>query len=182
MKKILLLSLSLFLSAGLFAQISIEKAYFGGGIGFSKVTGELVENGAGGGGISFILDGGVFIQPKIAVGLEGNWSLHGFEDVNEDVNFNAAGLYLAKGEYYFLDRGFSPFVGLGLGVATVESVFSEGNKVNLAISPRAGFVAGGFHMEFIYNLAGKTPNFGNIEGKRYNFWTLSLGYRYIFES
>jgi len=99
-------------------------------------------------------------------------------------------LYLAKAEYYFMDNNFSPFAGLGLGLSNIVRpevlindvvVLEEKKKVNFALSPRVGFVAGGFHMEFIYNIAGKTPKIENEPGRRYNFWSLSLGYRYVLE-
>lgn len=188
-KKNLLLAMCLFLSAGLFAQISIEKGYAGAGLGFTKLTGDIGEGGSG--GLTYFVDGAVYLMPKLAVGVEGNFNLHGYKDVNDDLKFRSAGLYLGKAEYYFMDNNFSPFVGLGLGLANIQRpevtdgtgsvILEEKNKFNFAVSPRLGFVAGGFHMEFIYNLAGKEPSIEGLETFNYNFWTISLGYRYIFE-
>ncbi|MFK7808089.1 MAG: outer membrane beta-barrel protein [Saprospiraceae bacterium] len=195
MKKNLLLALCLFVSAGLFAQISIEKGYAGAGLGFTKLTGDIAEGGSG--GITAFVDGAVYLMPKVAVGVEGNFNLHGYQDADDNLKFRSANLYLAKGEYYFLDKNFSPFVGLGLGLSTIVrdevvgfdqatgeefTILEEKTKFNFAASPRLGFVAGGFHMEYIYNFAGKTPATEFDEGgQTYNFWTISLGYRYIFE-
>ncbi len=192
-KKVLLLAMTLFVSASLCAQISIEKYYVGGGLGFTKLTGDIAEGGSG--GLTYFLDGAAFLTPQLAVGLEGNFNLHGFKDEDDDLNFYGAGLYLAKAEYYFMDNNFSPFGGLGLGVSKISTpevssggtvILPEEKRFNLAISPRVGFVAGGFHMEFIYNLAGKTPKVENVIGNAgedtYNFWTISLGYRYMFDN
>jgi len=192
-KRNLLLATCLFLSLGLFAQIEIEKVYAGAGLGFTKLTGDIGEGGSG--GLTYFVDGAVYLMPKLAVGVEGNFNLHGYKDANDDLKFRSAGLYLAKAEYYFMDNNFSPFAGLGLGVANIQRpevtqidangnetvILEEKNKFNLGVSPRVGFVAGGFHMEFIYNLAGKEPSIEGFETFNYNFWTLSLGYRYIFE-
>jgi len=159
------------------------------------LTGDISEGGSG--GFTYFIDGAVYLTPKFAVGVEGNFNLHGAKDANDDLKFRAASLYLAKAEYYFMDGSFSPFGGLGLGLSRIErpeATFYDENgneiggiegkkKFNFAVSPRVGFVAGGFHMEFIYNLAGKEPNVDveGIEDFSYNFWTISLGYRYSFE-
>jgi len=192
-KNNLLLVMCLFLSTGLFSQVSIEEGYFGGGIGFTKLTGEIGEGGSG--GLTVFLDGAVFLAPKIAVGVEGNYNLHGYKDVDDKLKFRSTTLYLAKGEYYFMDGNFEPFAGLGLGLSSivrdeVTAIDADGNeyviaeekkKFNFALSPRIGFVASGFHMEFIYNIAGENPEVGGVGGQTYNFWTLSLGYRYTIE-
>ena len=142
--------------------------------------------------------GNIFVvipKHKLAVGIEGNYNLHGYKDINDDLKLRDATLYLAKAEYYFMEKNFSPFAGLGLGLSNIVRpevtgtdingntvvLLEEKRKINFAASPRIGFVAGGFHMEFIYNLAGKTPDIGSVEGQTYNFWTVSLGYRYIFD-
>ncbi|MFT4665885.1 MAG: hypothetical protein ACI9XB_002842 [Gammaproteobacteria bacterium] len=181
------------MSAGLFAQICIEKIYLGGGAGFTKLTGDIGEDGSG--GLTYFVDGAVYLTPQLAVGGEGNFNLHGYKNGFYELKIRNANLFLAKAEYYFIDNSFSPFAGLGLGLSNIvrpevlivdsagnESVLvGKDNRINLAVSPRVGFVAGGFLMEFIYNFAGKEPSVEGLETFTYNFWTLSLGYRYIFE-
>ena len=98
-----------------------------------------------------------------------------------------------------MDKKFSPYAGLGLGLSVIETpefsgVDEFGNEVvlipsekkgNFALSPRAGIAIGGFKAEFAYHIAGKTPDSDIINevvsGQKFNFYTIALKYRYTFE-
>ncbi len=188
-KQILLLMAVVCLSTSAsFAQ----KIAAGAHVGFSKLTGDL-----GGGGLNWILDAKYFLSDKLAVGAEYNSSGMIATDGGGllDAGIFSGKLFVAKAEYYFTDKKVSPYAGLGLGYSRISapeySITSGGNtttypeipKNNFGISPRLGVKLGNFGVEFQYNIAGKSavesgPTYG---GKKFNFWTLNLGYVYTLD-
>ena len=178
-------------------SISAQKIGLGAGFGFSRLTGELGDNG--GFGLMYGLEGSYFLTDKLAVGAEWNRSAIVYKDESDLVDFGAYGntQLLLKGDYFLLTKKFRPYAGLGLGfsqIVTPEITIGSGStsttiesekKGNFGIVPRAGFMIGGFGFEFDYSLNGRTPKSENqnvvAADKPFNFYTIKLKYIYDFE-
>jgi opacity protein-like surface antigen len=183
-----------FMSCPLFAQ---HKIGLGAGLGFSRLSGDLGKNGSF--GLMYGLEGKYFLTEKFAVGAVYNSSIMAY---SEETNFIGIGAYnnlqvLGLAEYFFLTKGFRPYVGLGLGFSQVETpeiTISSGStsttipsekKGNFGIAPRLGFMIKNFGIEMAYNMSGRTPKseLQNVASsdKSFNFLTVNLKYVYPFE-
>jgi outer membrane protein W len=107
-----------------------------------KAGDESIINTAFGGGI----EGNYFVTEDIAVGLEVGYLAFGEKD-DLGLTFTAIPITI-KGEYYFLDDEFRPFVGLGIGYYLMNSKLEVGEPFDdveatlngVGISPRIGAV------------------------------------------
>jgi outer membrane protein W len=116
------------------AQIQI-----GASGGINKIlgdAGEFYKMGFGGG-----LDARYFINPKLAVGLNFSYLMHGWDVEGADASFNLMPISLT-GSYFFSEEGFKPYAGLGLGMY-MNSVSgggeSESGDSKIGFAPMAGF-------------------------------------------
>lgn len=196
MKKIIF-TLTLFISTiGITnAQFDIANFYGGGDIGFSRPVGEISEFLAG--GLTFSGSIGYSIDEKISVGIEYSSTLAAGIDTSGNSGFlglNVYGLeqYLATGQYRFLEGKFTPFVGLGLGVArTQEPSFVDANGMEVQSSrigfggkAEVGIALGGLMLKYAFALNGRTPEdtFFNINTSdlAVNYHRFTGGYIYNF--
>ena len=83
-------------------------------------------------------------------------------------NGKATVSYLLTVDYYFMNKGFRPFIGAGAGifdVANVDSATINSNNKNVPYSSqfgfmvRAGFEAGHFRLAAEYNIIGNNANY-----------------------
>jgi hypothetical protein len=170
-----------------------------GGLGGSKLSGELGKNGSL--GINYLLEGTYFLKDNLAVGLTYDASIIGYKNEGSALGISAYTpvLWQAKVDYYWGSKKIKPYVSFGLGlakVATPEIQFldAQGNvtgaipaekKWNLAFSPRMGLLLGKhWGLEWAFNVAGKTPmtQYQNVTSgnKSFNFSTFALKYAYKF--
>lgn len=182
--------------AGVSAQ---HKVGLGAGLGFARLTGDLGENG--GFGFTYGLEGKYFLSPKLAVGAEYNSNILVYKEESNLIDIGAYGnsQYLAKGEYFLMNKKFRPYVGLGLGFSQIETpeititgddgvssvAVPAEKKGNFGVVPRLGFMIGGLGVEFDYNFSGKTPkseyqNVGSAN-KSFTYYNIKLKYVYDFE-
>jgi hypothetical protein len=166
-----------------------------GGLGGSKLSGELGKNGSF--GINYLLEGKYFLKENLSVGLIYDASIIGYKNEGSTLGVSAYTpvLWQAKADYYWGSKKIKPYVSLGLGlakVATPEITFldAQGNvngtipsekKWNVAFSPRLGVLLGkNWSVEFAFNVAGKTPTtiYQNITSgnKPFNYSTLAFKY------
>jgi Outer membrane protein beta-barrel domain len=189
-----LLVCAIFLSCPAFAQ---HKIGFGGGLGFSRLTGDLGDNG--GFGFMYGLEGKYFLTDKLAVGALYNDNILAY---SEESNLLGIGSYgntqvLALAEYFFLTKNFRPYVGVGLGYSQINtpeititsggqtSTIASEKKGNFGVAPRLGFMLKNFGLEFAYNLSGRTPK-SELQNaasgdKKFSFTTFKLKYVYDLE-
>ena len=165
------------------AQIRI-----GGDFGFATATGDFGADGSL--GIGFAGHAAWAFTPKISAGIEVDRSAIVTVSSGDGVDIDATGLsgYLAKGYYHFLDKKFSPYFGLGMGLYNVEfptvtitdgngntTVIEGENKVNFGFAPELGLQMGWFTLGAKYSLAGKLPGGSDINANYLRFY---LGFRF----
>lgn len=171
-----------------------------GGLGASKLHGELGQNGSF--GLNYLLHGAYFLTDNVSVGLTYDASIIGYKNPNSrfsGISAYTPVLWQATGSYYFGAGKVKPYASLGLGAAKISTpeltvTDAQGNVLinlpaenrwNLAISPRLGIQFGKkFSLDYAFNYAGKTPlsTIQNITsgGKAFNFSTIALKYAYNF--
>jgi outer membrane protein W len=158
-----------------------------------KAGDESIINTAFGGGI----EGNYFVTEDIAVGLEVGYLAFGEKD-DFGLTFTAIPITI-KGEYYFLDDEFRPFVGLGIGYNLVtgkvtipalpplipEETTTETTFNGLAISPRVGAIYQvsdliGIVLNINYNLmfGQKADGEGDVIDNATNWVGIGLGVRF----
>ncbi|MEO0897589.1 MAG: hypothetical protein AAFY71_14385 [Bacteroidota bacterium] len=177
-----------------YAQLDQGMLALKGQFGYANLQGELGENGSA--GLAGSADVRYFIMDKLAVGGEISHAIIGFGDDNSFIGISAYGAtgYNAKGEFYFLNKGFSPYVGLAAGVARVTTpeftsdagvLVPEEGKTNFGFSPRIGLKMGNVQLEAAYNVMGRTPTseFQNVSSsnKPFNYLSITIGYSRAFE-
>jgi outer membrane protein W len=147
------------------------------GLGFASPAGEGAK-----GGVLFYAEPSYRVKDNIAVGLKGELAvmLRGTTVVQSGTTsaasgkVSAAGSYTVNGQYYFMNSGFRPFAGLGLGIyslasasfAATSSGSSSTSSSSDAVSagtkfgfyPRIGFDAGHFTLNIEYNIIPKSTN------------------------
>jgi outer membrane protein X len=158
MKKLLFVAV-LFCGVALSAQSQEFKPFrVDAGIGYGLPFWDGLD-----GGIQFYIEPKYEIAPQIAVGIRWEGSLFaGAEENGESVDVKLSSSYLLTGDYYFTNNTFRPFVGIGLGLysiegATVENetVESSEGKNNFGALVRAGFDVSHFRFSVSYNYGGK---------------------------
>ena len=152
--------------------------------------GAAIPSGEGAkGGVLFAIEPKYAVMDQLAIGLriEAALTARGFaspdgESAHADVK--ASSSYLVTGDYYFSNKYFRPFAGVGAGIfslAAASADFGDGSGSTelLASSSkfggliRAGFELGHFRLGVEYNLIGSTTipltdgtnNFGTIKSK-----------------
>lgn len=123
------------------------------------------------GGVAFSLEPRYSIMDKLAVGfrIEAAITARGWvapDGSSVSANVAASGSYLATGDYYYSNRFFRPFSGLGTGVYSIASASVNANSQNGDIAVggatkfggmiRSGFDLGHFRFAVEYNLIGKS--------------------------
>ena len=146
MKKLFGLVAGLIIATAANAQINVGANFLMGLPSGAWNEDNFVSTAFGGG-----IEGNYFVSDNISVGLEVGFLSFG-TDIEEST-FSAIPISL-KGEYYFLDDNFRPFVGLGIGYYMVSNkttipalppFLPEPTEINftlngLGISPRVGAV------------------------------------------
>ena len=168
MKKVLLIA-----AVALFS-ISAANAQFraGFGLGYAIPSGDIADFTSG--GLTFNIEGAYAVTENIDAGILLQFDgLIGadIEGTNTSAGALAIGSYLENGKYYFTTEGFRPYVGLGLGLASVSAGGSEVSvetggvtttvtsadvsESGFAFRPALGFQYGILHMNAAYLSAGK---------------------------
>ncbi|NQY66231.1 MAG: hypothetical protein HRT72_00680 [Flavobacteriales bacterium] len=184
MRRISTIVLALMLVSGLSYAQDYKAFKWGLGIGYAIPGGE----GAGGG---FLLDmePAYRLSDAIAVGLRVQTALMVAGSISDDGTvtsgkISAVKSYVATGQYYLMDDGFRPHVGLGFGVYRVASIAATStgagigfdNKIGLPI--RLGFDAGHFTWLFEYNLVAGSDldvTAGDIDKINNSYMGIKLG-------
>ena len=188
MKKVILLSAALFISALTFAQVKFKTdGGLHGGFSFGEVKMY---------GIGASLEPKVFITPQISAGarFEGTALFGAKIDAtggSVSASSSAAAAIIAKGEYYVRDEGTRPFFGLGMGYYTVGSNTGSTDGASISagshfgLSPQVGFTFNNFRLSGIYHIVtGKdtvTLTAGDVMEISRNYLVVELGFR-IFGS
>lgn len=145
------------------------------GLGYASPSGEGAK-----GGVLFYVEPSYRVSDAIALGLKLEWALmyRGTTFMQNGQNYagsgtiSAAGSYTVNGQYYFMNGGFRPFVGAGLGLyslASVSATFAGNGNNNTSTTgeevsggtkfgfyPRVGFDAGHFTLNIEYNIVPKS--------------------------
>jgi len=166
MKKILLAGFALFCLS------TISNAQSFKPFRVDVMTGWAIPQGPGAkGGVAFSLEPRYSIIDKISVGLRmeaaitaRGWVAGDGSSASADVA--ASGSYLATGDYYYSNRFFRAFSGVGTGIYSLASASvsagSQNGSVSLGGSTkfggmiRSGFELSHFRFAFEYNLVGKS--------------------------
>ena len=141
------------------------------GLGYASPAGEGAKAG-----VLFYVEPSYRISDAIALGLKLEWALmfrattltQNGQNYAGSGSIAAAGSYTVNGQYYFMNGGFRPFVGVGLGLYSLASanVSFAGNGNNntsttseeasggtkFGFYPRVGFDAGHFTLNLEYNI------------------------------
>ncbi|HXB06014.1 MAG TPA: hypothetical protein VNW04_02830 [Puia sp.] len=136
------------------------------------MSGYAIQGGSGAkGGVALSLEPRYSLMDKISVGLRIEAAITARGWVSPDgssvsANVAASGSYLATGDYYYTNRFFRPFSGIGTGVYSLASASVDASSQNgsVAISGgtkfggmiRSGFDLGHFRFAAEYNLIGKS--------------------------
>lgn len=129
MKYFLLSTLFLFaFGTSSFSQFDINNIYGGANLGWASPMGKFKESANG--GLTYNVEVGYKITEKLGVGIEYGTSLTvGFKDGLDIYGMNE---YLAKANYRFFNKKFSPYAAVGLGVASVsEPDITVGNDTTI---------------------------------------------------
>ena len=188
---------ALFLGVQQNSHAQAGRLSLGGGLGAGRLTGDL---GSGGSfGLSANVESSYFIKPKLSIGimLGANALFYGNDSSLVGISTYGDRLFLAKADYFFMDKVFRPYVTLAAGVGIIStpeitittstgtSTIPSEKKANLCISPRAGFMINNFGFEFGYHFSGKTPKteYQNVatSNKPFTFFNIMIKYVYAFE-
>jgi outer membrane protein W len=141
-----------------------KKFRVGTGLGYA------IPGGSGaGGGISFTIEPGYRVNDKILANLRWEAAAIVRGTVDEtSASFDVAGIgsYTVNGQYYLMDGGFRPYVGVGFGMYNIAAASVDGGSNGGGVSetagtkfgfyPRLGFDAGHFTLNLDYNIVGNT--------------------------
>ena len=188
MKKVILIVGAFVLATAMNAQIQVGANFL---IGFPSGDWADGANTGFGGGV----EGLYFFNDDLAAGLEINFLSFGLETsgiAGADGSITQLPITV-KGEYYFMDDAFRPFVGLGLGYyagktkTTVTIPFFgtqtvEANTSGLGLSPRVGAVYQvsdliGLVLNIQYNLLLTQSVDGTSADSKLNFVGVGIGAR-----
>jgi hypothetical protein len=164
MKKISTVVVLILLAAVAVNAQEYKKFRVGTGIGYAMPGGE-----GSGGGILWALEPGYRVNDKILANFryEAAAIIRGTVDATS-ASFDIAGIgsYTVNGQYYLMDGGFRPYVGLGLGMFSIAAASVEGNSSGGSVSetagtkfgfyPRLGFDARHFTINIDYNFIPNT--------------------------
>jgi outer membrane protein X len=165
MKKVLILSVALFLGIGATAQ-DFKPFRVDGGVGYGVPFTEGLD-----GGVQFYVEPKYEVIPQLSVGIRWEGSLFAGGD---EVNLSSA--YMATGDWFFNNNKFRPFVGLGLGaysIAKADIDLSTGdfkNKNNFGALLRAGFDISHFRFALSYTYGGK------VVEETFHFFGATVGF------
>jgi hypothetical protein len=141
-----------------------KKFRVGTGLGYAMPGGK-----GSGGGVLYAIEPGYRINDQILANfrIEGAAIIRGTVD-ETSASFDIAGIssYSLNGQYYLMNGGFRPFVGVGLGMFSIAAAKVEGNSSGGGVSetagtkfgfyPRLGFDAGHFTLNIDYNFVPNT--------------------------
>lgn len=174
-----------------FSQFEMENLYGGVTFGWAQPVGKFTE--IANGGLNYNIEAGYRIMDKLGVGIE--YSASATLGIGDNgLNIYGETSYLAKANYRFLDRRFSPYAGLGLGLGqvsepdlTINDVTTEGaTAFGFSTVIEAGLDIYGVILAYRFNYSGNTPkepvynvNGANIPVTMHQF---VVGYVYKFRS
>ncbi len=183
MKKITYaLALSFLISSTIGYAQDYRKFKVGLGLGYASAGGY----GSSGGAI-VTLEPAYRIQDNISVGLRLETAVitRGYSQnfTTASIDVAAIGSYTVNGQYYFSNRAFRPFVGVGLGIYSLAEVKADASsgggttttqvaaaESKLGFYPRIGFDYHHFSISADYNIIPPTQDvFGNGEFKNSYF-------------
>ena len=160
MRKLLLFSAFIMLSFLVQAQSTEYHAFkVDIGLGYAIPSdGNGVKAGA-----TFDLEPHYRLSDAFAVGLRIEGAVLGYQSdpTSNTYSFSALSSYAATGEYYFMNGGFRPFIGAGLGFFQQKYAAGDNNSGTYFVAngstqfgffPRAGFETGHFRMSATYNV------------------------------
>jgi outer membrane protein W len=164
MKKITMAVCLLMIVAVSASAQEYKKFRVGTGLGYA------IPGGSGaGGGISWTLEPGYRVNDQIIAQLryEAAAIIRGTVD-ETSASFDVAGIssYTLNGQYYLMNGGFRPYVGVGFGMFSIAAASFEGSSAGGGVSetagtkfgfyPRLGFDAGHFTLNLDYNFVPNT--------------------------
>lgn len=164
MKKITSVLCFILLAAVAVNAQEYKKFRVGTGLGYASASGK----GASG-GVLWALEPGYRINDQILANLriEGALIVRGTAD-ETSASLDIAGIssYTLNGQYYLMNGGFRPFVGVGFGMFSIAAAsldagtsggsISETAGTKFGFYPRLGFDAGHFTLNIDYNIVGNT--------------------------
>jgi hypothetical protein len=176
-KKMLMLVVILITATLTLKAQEYKKFRVGLGVGYAMGSGK----GAKGGILIDYLEPGYRIQDNILVNLRLNAAaiIRGTAtQTNYKLDVAGIGSYSLNGQYYFMDGGFRPYAGLGLGVFSLAAVSVSGDasgnsstgdvtaaEAKFGFYPRVGFDAGHFTFNIDYNVIPNTKGTNGTEFK-----------------
>ncbi len=177
------------------AQFDFDKVYGGASIGYANPTGDFEEFAKG--GFTYTIVAGYKLTDRLAVGIEYGSAITASIDTtlaSGVLGLETYGLanYFLRGSYKILDGGFAPYVGVGVGLSTVEEPDVTSGTTTIEGQSRAGFGAdlelgvnlNGFNLSYSYVIGGKTPEdpvFSTRSGDTgVSYHRFQVGYIYNF--
>ncbi|MFC5044363.1 hypothetical protein ACFSTE_14455 [Aquimarina hainanensis] len=157
----------------------------GFGVGFVSPSGDLADIAEG--GLTITAEAGYGVLKQLDVSLLYQLDIFAEEKLG-GVNLATVkmGTVLANARYYFREDGFQPYVGLGIGLASIKqgdySIVSNGINVNVtgfdesnfAFRPALGFKYGILNVHTAYLNAGK------VEESTVGDLTFNIGLLFTF--
>lgn len=177
------------------AQFDFDKVYGGANIGYASPTGDFNEFAKG--GLTYTFVAGYKLTDRLAVGIEYGSAVTASIDTTLEsgiFGLETYGLsnYFLRGSYKLLDKGFAPYVAVGVGLATVEEPDVTSGNTTVEGQSRAGFGADvelginikGVNLSYSYVIGGKTPEdpvFSTRSGDTgVSYHRFQVGYIYNF--
>lgn len=177
-----------------FGQFDINRLAGGINVGYAVPLGDFKEYAKG--GLTYNAVALYKLTDRVGVGVEYSSALTAAFDSNLSgvLGLNLYGLnsFLLKGVYKFTDGTLRPYVGAGVGVASVAEpdVSSNGNttegakRFGLGANAELGVAIKNFVISYSYQLNGKSPKEPVFNSKvadlPVNYHKIAIGYIYNF--
>lgn len=164
---------TLIVAFALFSMTTLVKAQTFSPFKVDLAAGAAIPSGAGSkGGVLFAVEPKYAVMDQISVGLRLEAAITARGAVASDGSsasgkVAASSSYVATGDYYFSNKSFRPFAGIGAGIYSLASADFDANNQGGAVSGiasatkfggliRAGFELGHFRLGVEYNLIGSS--------------------------
>jgi hypothetical protein len=188
--------LSILIASACVFTASAQKFSIGGSVGWAVPGGGGVSEAAADlnldGGLTYTIDALYLVKPNLGVGLSYTGSV--LAGAGEgDIDLFGMRVIGAKGRWALKSEGFTPYVGLTVGLAqlltpeltitsgTQTTVVPENSGSGLGLMPEFGLSFGKFFLNAQYLVPTKyTIEEAQITDKAVGTFNIGLGYRYSF--